>query len=245
MTFLVEVVNWFLAPEHWAGSDGIPTRIGEHLWLSATITLAAVAIALPIGVICGHQNRGGFLSINVANFGRAIPSLALLALAFPLALSWRFPWAERPLGFGFWPTFLALVPLGIPPILTNSYVGVREVDRDVVEAARGMGLREQQVLRSVEIPIALPIILAGIRNSAVAIVATATLGALVAGGGLGRYLVDGLARQDYPRMFVGALLVALLAIAVEVAFSGLERVVVSAGVRGREAAEPQLGELPR
>jgi osmoprotectant transport system permease protein len=245
MTFLVEVVNWFVAPEHWAGSDGIPARIGEHLWLSATITLVAVAIALPIGVICGHLNRGGFVSINVANFGRAIPSLALLALAFPLALSWRFPWAERPLGFGFWPTFLALVPLGIPPILTNSYVGVHEVDRDVVEAARGMGLREQQVLRSVEIPIALPIILAGIRNSAVAIVATATLGALVAGGGLGRYLVDGLARQDYPRMFVGALLVALLAIAVEVAFSGLERVVVSAGVRGREAAEPQLGELPR
>src|SRR5262249_37681069 len=197
------------------------------------------------GVIAARRHRGGCAWIHLAEAAPATPSLGLLALGFALALSWRSPWAERALGFGFWPTFLALVPLGIPPILTNSYVGVREVDRDVVEAARGMGLREQQVLRSVEIPIALPIILAGIRNSAVAIVATATLGALVAGGGLGRYLVDGLARQDYPRMFVGALLVALLAIAVEVAFSGLERVVVSAGVRGREAAEPQLGELPR
>jgi osmoprotectant transport system permease protein len=238
MSFLQEVVAWFLAAEHWVGSDGIPNRIQEHVLLSAAITVAAVAIALPIGVMCGHLNRAGFLAINVSNFGRAIPSLALLALAFPIALSWK-------LGFGFWPTFLALVPLGIPPILTNSYVAVREVDRDVVEAARGMGLRETQVLRSVELPIAAPIILAGVRNAAVAIVATATLGALVAGGGLGRYLVDGLARQEYPRMFVGAVLVALLAIAVEVLFGVVERVLVSAGVRRRTVAEPELQEMPR
>jgi osmoprotectant transport system permease protein len=238
MTFFGEVLAWFLAPEHWAGSDGIPNRIQEHVLLSTAITLAAVAIAMPIGVLCGHLQRGGFLAINIANFGRAIPSLALLALAFPIALSWK-------LGFGFWPTFMALVPLGIPAILTNSYVAVREVDREIVEAARGMGLREHEVLRSVELPIALPIIQAGIRLSAVAIVATATLGALVAGGGLGRYLVDGLARQDYPRMFVGAVLVALLAIVVELLFGVLERVLVSAGVRGRTVAEPQLQELPR
>jgi osmoprotectant transport system permease protein len=238
MTFALEVVGWLASTSHWVGSDGIANRVWEHLVLSAAITLAALVIALPVGVICGHLGRGGFLAINIANFGRAIPSLALLALAFPLALSWK-------LGFGFWPTFLALVPLGIPPILTNSYVGIREVDRDVVEAAHGMGLREGQVLRSVELPIALPIILAGIRNSAVAVVATATLGALVAGGGLGRYLVDGLARQDYPRMASGAVLVALMAIGVEVAFNGLERVLVSAGVRGRTLAEPQLQELPR
>ncbi|HET6318412.1 MAG TPA: ABC transporter permease subunit [Chloroflexota bacterium] len=236
--FLGEVANWVTSGSHWVGSDGIPNRIGEHLLLSATITLVAVAIALPIGVMFGHTGRGGFVAINIANLGRAMPSLALLALAFPLALSWK-------LGFGFWPTFLALVPLGIPPVLTNSYVAVREVDRDVVEAARGMGLRERQVLRSVEIPIAMPIILAGIRNAAVAIVATATLGALVAGGGLGRYLVDGLARQEYPRMFVGAVLVALLAICVEVAFGIAERLLVSEGVRGRTQAEPQLQELPR
>jgi osmoprotectant transport system permease protein len=236
--FFTEVANWLADGSHWMGSDGIPNRVAEHLLLSGTITLVAVAIALPLGVIFGHTGRGGFVAINIANFGRAMPSLALLALAFPLALSWR-------LGFGFWPTFLALVPLGIPPILTNSYVGVREVDRDVVEAARGMGLRDQQVLRSVEIPIALPIILAGVRNAAVAIVATATLGAIVAGGGLGRYLVDGLARQEYPRMFVGAVLVALLAIAVEVGFSIAERLLVSQGIRERAREQPQLQERPR
>jgi osmoprotectant transport system permease protein len=168
-----------------------------------------------------------------------MPSLALLALMLPLALSLK-------LGLGFWPTFIALVPLGIPPVLTNSYVAVREVDRDVVEAARGMGFRERQVLRQVELPLAAPLIIAGVRNAAVAIVATATLGALVAGGGLGRYIVDGIALQDYPRVFVGAVLVALLSIGVEVAFGGVERLTVSSGLRQAEsAASIEVQERPR
>jgi osmoprotectant transport system permease protein len=237
MGFLGSVVNWLASPTHWAGSDGIPTRMGEHLLLAGLATLVAVLVALPLGVFFGHSGRGGFFAVNIANLGRALPSMALLALALPLAFSLK-------LGLGFWPTFLALVPLGIPPVLTNSFVAVREVDRDVVEAARGMGFREDQVLRRVELPIALPIILAGVRNAAVAIVATATLGALVAGGGLGRYIVDGLARQEYERLFVGALLVALLAIATELAFGVAERVLVSAGVRGA-AADLPLQERPR
>jgi osmoprotectant transport system permease protein len=237
MDFLASVAAWLASPTHWAGSDGIPTRLGEHLLLSGLATLVAVLVALPFGVFFGHSGRGGFFAVNVANLGRALPSMALLALALPVAFSLK-------LGLGFWPTFLALVPLGIPPVLTNSFVAVREVDRDVVEAARGMGFREDQVLRQVELPIALPIILAGVRNAAVAIVATATLGALVAGGGLGRYIVDGLARQEYERLFVGALLVALLAIATELAFGVAERVLVSAGVRGG-AADLPLQERPR
>jgi len=224
MDFLQSVAAWLASPEHWTGSDGIPNRVAEHLVLSGLTVLAAVLIALPIGVWAGHTGRGGFLAINVANLGRAMPSLALLALMLPVALAFK-------LGLGFWPTFFALVPLGIPPVLTNSYVAVRGVDPDIVEAARGMGLRERQVLRHVELPIGAPLILAGIRNSAVAIVATATLGALVAGGGLGRYIVDGLARQEYPRLFVGALLVALLSIGVEVVFGGVERLTVSSGIR--------------
>jgi osmoprotectant transport system permease protein len=239
MEFLGAVATWILAPEHWSGSDGVPNRVAEHLLISAVTTVAAVALALPFGVLAGHTGRGGFVTVNVANLGRALPSLALLALMFPLALSLK-------LGFGFWPTFLALVPLGIPPVLTNSYVAVREVDRDIVEAARGMGLRERQVLRQVELPIAAPLIIAGIRNAAVAIVATATLGALVAGGGLGRYIVDGIARQDYPRVFVGAILVALLSIAVEIAFAVFERLSVSSGLRGAEsAAALEIQERPR
>lgn len=240
MEFAQAVLAWLTDPAHWSGSDGIPNRIAEHLLLSAVTTVAAVAIALPFGILAGHTGRGGFVAVNVANLGRALPSLALLALMFPLALSLK-------LGFGFWPTFFALVPLGIPPVLTNSFVAVSEVDRDVVEAARGMGLRERQVLRQVELPIAAPLIIAGVRNAAVAIVATATLGALVAGGGLGRYIVDGIARQDYPRVFVGALLVALLSIAVELAFGVFERVSVSAGLRdeAERAATLDMQQRPR
>ena len=239
MSFVLAVIAWLVAPEHWSGSDGIPNRIAEHLLISSVTLAAAVLIALPLGIVFGHTGRGGFLAINVANLGRAMPSLALLALMLPVALSLK-------LGLGFWPTLFALIPLGIPPVLTNSYVGIREVDRDVVEAARGMGLRERQVLSRVELPIAAPLIIAGVRNSAVAIVATATLGALVAGGGLGRYIVDGLARQDYPRLFVGALLVAVLSIAVEIVFGAVERLTVSAGLREEpDAATMTLQQRPR
>ncbi|HEX8969099.1 MAG TPA: ABC transporter permease subunit [Chloroflexota bacterium] len=239
MSFVLEVVAWLTAPEHWAGSDGIPNRVAEHLLISGVTTAAAVLLALPLGVFFGHSGRGGFLAINVANLGRAMPSLALLALMLPLALSFK-------LGLGFWPTFFALVPLGIPPVLTNSYVAVRQVDPDVVEAARGMGLRERQVLGWVELPIAAPLIIAGVRNSAVAIVATATLGALVAGGGLGRYIVDGLARQEYSRLFVGALLVALMSIVVEVVFGAVERITVSTGLRATtDTSDVKFQERPR
>ena len=224
MAFLSSVMRWLTDQAHWQGSDGIPTRIMEHLSLSGLAVAVAVVIALPVGVVLGHVGRGGFLAINVANIGRALPSMAILAFALPVAFAFG-------LGLGFWPTFLALVPLGIPPILTNSFVAVREVDRDVVEAARGMGMREWQVLGQAELPIAAPLIIAGVRNAAVAIVATATLGAIVAGGGLGRYIVDGLARQDTERLFVGALLVALLAIATELGFALFERLAVSVGVR--------------
>jgi len=239
VSFILQVASWLAAPEHWVGSDGIPTRLAEHLLISGVTAAAAILIALPLGIFFGHTGRGGFLAINVANLGRAMPSLALLALMLPVALSLK-------LGLGFWPTFFALVPLGIPPVLTNSYVAVRQVDPDVVEAARGMGLRERQVLRSVELPIAAPLIIAGVRNSSVAIVATATLGAVVAGGGLGRYIVDGLARQEYPRLFVGALLVALLSIAVEVAFGAFERIAVSTGLRATsETPDVHIQERPR
>ena len=216
MSFPQAVVAWLANPEHWQGSDGIPTRLGEHLVLSGIALALACLLALPAGIWLGHTGRGGFVAINVANIGRAMPSLALLALALPVSFALG-------LGLGFWPTIFALVPLGIPPILTNCYVALREVDRDVLEAARGMGMREWQVLRVVELPLAARLIIAGLRNAAVAIVATATLGAIVASGGLGRYIVDGLARQEQERLFIGGALVALLAIATELAFALFER----------------------
>jgi osmoprotectant transport system permease protein len=234
--FLAALVRWFASPAQWQGPDGIPTRVGEHVWLSGLALLAAVAIALPIGLALGHSGRGGFAAISVANVGRALPSLALLALALPVAFGLG-------LGLGFWPTFLAMVPLGIPPILTNCFVAIRAVDRDVVDAARGMGLGEWQVLRAVELPLAAPLIIAGIRGAAVSIVATATLGAVVASGGLGRYIVDGLARQDYPRLVAGALLVALLALGVEVGLGRVERAIIPAGVRRAGARPPETAAV--
>jgi osmoprotectant transport system permease protein len=224
VSFLLAVAAWLADPSHWGGSDGIPSRVAEHVAISAVSTAAAALLALPVAIWLGHTRRFNFAAVNVANLGRALPSLALLAFALPVSFALG-------LGLGFWPTLFALVPLGLPPILTNALTAMREVDADVVDAARGMGMGDLQVLREVELPIAAPLVIAGVRNAAVAIVATATLGAVVAGGGLGRYIVDGLARQDYPRLFVGALLVALLAIATELAFGGFERLAVSAGVR--------------
>jgi len=226
MSFLADVLIWLGQPDRWQGADSIPTRVAEHLLMSGVALLLAAAIALPLGIALGHSGRGGTVAINIANIGRALPSLALLALCLPFAFALG-------LGLGFWPTMFALVPLGLPPIVTNSFVGIGEVDRDTVEVSRGMGMREWQVLRRTELPIALPIIIAGVRNAAVAIVATATLGAVVASGGLGRYIVDGLARQEEARIFVGAVLVAFLAILVEVAFGLFERLTVSPGVRAQ------------
>jgi osmoprotectant transport system permease protein len=218
-SMLGAVLAWLLDPSHWRGSDGIPARVGEHLLLSGLTTLVAAAIALPTGVGLGHAGRGGFVAMGVGNVGRALPSLALLALALP-------PSFALGLGLGFWPTFFALVPLGIPPIMTNSYVAIREVDRDVLEAARGIGMGEWRLLREVELPLAAP------------------LGALVAGGGLGRYIVDGLARQDYPLLVVGALLVALLAVAVELGFGLFER-LANRTVLPDERSGPILASSPR
>ncbi len=211
MEFLVSVVAWFADPAHWRGDDGIPTRVWEHVQLSGVSVGIATAIALPLGLYLGHTGRGAFAAINIANIGRALPSLALIALGLVVSISLG-------LGLGFWPTLFALVPLALPPILTNTFVAVRGVDRDTVEAARGMGLRESQILRQVELPLALPLILDGMRTATVNVVATATLGALVAGGALGRYIVDGLALQEFDRLFAGALLVALLAIVTEATF---------------------------
>jgi osmoprotectant transport system permease protein len=232
MSFLNQVLQWFLNGSHWQGQNGIPTRLGEHLAMSAAVVATAVLIALPIGVALGHSGRGGNLAINITNVGRAIPSFGLLVIALQLV------------GLGARPAFIALLALAIPPIVTNSYVGVREVDPDVREAAKGMGMRPRAVLWRVELPIALPLIMAGIRTSAVQVVATATLAALVAWGGLGRYIVDGLAQRDFVQLFAGAALVAVLSILVELGMTGLQRLAVPAGLRFREPTRSGDAALP-
>jgi osmoprotectant transport system permease protein len=228
VSFLGQVLQWFLNGTHWQGDSGILTRLFEHVSISAESLVAAALIALPIGITVGHIGRGGNLAINLSNVGRAVPSFALLVIAVQLV------------GIGFWPAFIALVALGIPPIVTNSYIGMREVDADVREAARGMGMRARAVLWQVELPIALPLIMAGVRTSAVNIVATATLAALVAYGGLGRFIVDGLAQRDFVQLFAGALLVAVLSVAVELGLTGLQRITTPFGLR----SETRTREVP-
>jgi osmoprotectant transport system permease protein len=232
MTLLGEVARWFADPAHYQGPDAVQSRIVEHLAVSGLAVLVAILVALPIGLYLGHTGRFALIAVNVANIGRAIPSLAAIALAIPIAGT--LLGVQR--GLGFWPTLFALIPLALPPILTNAYVAVRGVEPDVIEAARAMGLSEVDVLRRIELPLALPLILAGVRTAAVNVVATATLGALVAFGGLGRYIVDGLALQEYDRLFAGALLVALLAIVVEAAFGRFERAALSPGIRVQQGA---------
>lgn len=224
MNFLGQVAGWFANPTHWQGDSGIPNRLYEHLLLSATSLVAAAAIALPIGIALGHYGRFGTLAINVSNVGRAVPSFALLVISL------------EAFGIGFIPPFIALVALGIPPMVTNSYVGMRQVDDDIREAARGMGMRQRIALWRVELPIALPLIMAGIRTSASNIVATATLAALVAWGGLGRFIIDGFSQRDTVQIFSGAVLVALLAIFVEVGLSAVQRLTVPEGLRLTQSA---------
>ncbi len=227
MNFIGQVVQWFLDPAHWQGDAGILHRTYEHVLMSGLSVLTAAVIALPVGIAIGHFGRGGILAINVSNVGRAVPSFAVLVIAVQL------------FGIGAVPAFIALVALAIPPMVTNSYIGMREVDADVREAARGMGMRERAVLLRVELPIALPLIMAGIRTSAVNVVATATLAALVAWGGLGRFIVDGLGLQDYPMLFAGALLVALLSLIVEFSLAGVQRLSTPAGLRASKSSQKE------
>ena len=220
------VLTWLTDPVHWSGPDGIPVRTLQHLYYSLLATAIAAAIALPIGVFIGHTGRGALFAVNLTNLGRAIPSLGIIILMFTLV------------GFGITPVLVALTALAVPPIVTNSYIGVRSVDRDVREAAEGMGMRGRQVLWRVELPVAMPLIMAGIRTSTVQVVATATLAAYVGLGGLGRYLIDGFSQRDLPQVVGGAILVAVLALLIELALGRLQTLVVSRGLaeRGADAA---------
>jgi osmoprotectant transport system permease protein len=223
MTVVNEVIAWLTDPAQWSGPDGIPVRTVQHLWYSLLATVIAGAIALPIGVFIGHTGRGAVFAINLTNLGRAIPSLGIIILVFTLV------------GFGIVPVLVALIALAVPPIVTNSYIGVRSVDRDVRDAAEGMGMRGRQVLWNVELPVAMPLIMAGIRTSAVQVVATATLAAFVGLGGLGRYLIDGLSQRDLAQVVGGAILVAVLSLLTELVLGRVQTLVVSEGLAERSA----------
>lgn len=210
----------------------IAETILRHLQLSFVPVVAALVIALPLGLFIGHSRRLEFVTVTFANLGRAIPSFAILSLALIPVIRLGIE------DFGFWSTFAALFFLALPPIVVNTYTGVKNVDPDLVEAAKGQGLSGSQILTRVEIPLAIPLIIGGLRTAAVQSVATATLGGLVAAGGLGAYIVFGFRASDDPALLGGALLVAVLAIATEIVFAVAERVLRPRGTSRPSSVDP-------
>jgi osmoprotectant transport system permease protein len=229
-SFFADGSRWQLASD-----DGIPQRLVDHVGYSALALLIAAVIAVPVGCLIGHTGRGAFVAINVGNAGRALPTLGVLILAVLVV------------GIGLGPVLVALVLLAVPSLLTTTYAGIRAVDRSVVDAARGMGMSELMVLVRVELPNALPIMISGLRNGALQVIATATVAAYVGLGGLGRFLFDGLGSYDYGQMLGGAILVAALAVTVDALLLGVERLTVSPGVSGRlgrRSTAPSLSVSP-
>lgn len=215
MSTLADTFAWFTDTASYSGPGGIPVRVIEHVQLSSQAVLVAALVALPVGLYVGHKKRFEFLAISVGNLGRAIPSFGLIAILFVPTFSW-------PGDLGYWAVFIAMVLLAIPPILINTAVGIRSVDRDTVEAARGMGMTDRDVLLRIEVPLAVPLIISGLRTASVQVIATATIGAITSIGGIGRFLIDGIATRREELVLGGAILVAVLAILTEVMFSILE-----------------------
>jgi osmoprotectant transport system permease protein len=241
--FFREVAAWLSDPANWAGRGGVPNRMWEHLSVAGVALAIAGVAALPAAVTLGHRGRGGMLAVTGVNLWRALPSFGIVGIAFPITLALGL----RPLGY--WATLVALVALALPPMFVNAYTGVRHVDAALVEAARGMGMSEGQVLGWVELPLALPVIMAGIRTAVVEVLATATIGAVVGFGGLGRYIIDGFAQRKFEEVFVGGVLVALLVIVAESTLRWAQRRadVANRERSGRSAVSdsPEVADLGR
>lgn len=222
------ILSFLFDPENWSGSTGIPDRLVEHLGYTVLTLVIALLIAIPVGAWIGHTGRGGFVVVGLANGLRALPTLGLLVLIVGAT------------GLGLLGPIAALVILAVPPILAGTYAGVRNVDAAVVDAARGMGMRGREVLFGVELPNALPLIIGGVRSAVLQVVSTATIAAYVALGGLGRFIIDGLAVRDFPQMVAGSVLVALLSIVADLLLAGLQRLLVSPGLRAAPTSARRL-----
>jgi len=225
VNIFAQVSRYLTTGSNWSLGDSmsISARLLQHLQYTVLALAIAAVIALPVGFYIGHTGRAAFVAINAGNAGRSLPTLGLLTFMVTL------------IGIGLVPAIIALVVLAVPPLLTNVYAGLRAVDPAAVDAARGMGMKSWQILFQVECPMALPIMFSGLRNATLQVVATATVAAYVGLGGLGRYLIDGLALHDYVQVVSGAILVAVLAVVLDVVLSAIQRLVVSAGVTGRAA----------
>jgi osmoprotectant transport system permease protein len=225
MNYLIDAVNWVLDPANYQGPGSIPARILEHLLFTFVTLVMASAIAIPIGYAIGHTGRGVGVAVSVSGGLRALPTLGILTL---VGLS---------VGIGLTAPYVALTILAIPPVLAGAYTGFRAIDRGTIDAARGVGMSEGQIVRKVEVPLGLPLLIGGIRSAVLQVVATATLAAYVADFGLGRYLFTGLKTADYAQMLGGSILVILLALTLEGIFALIQRLVVPRGVMAGRATD--------
>jgi osmoprotectant transport system permease protein len=232
MNVFTATLRFLNDPANWSGVDGIPYRTVEHLAVSGAAVALGCLVALPVGLWLGHTGRGGTLTVLTSNVSRAVPTLALLTIFASISI----------IGFGNRATIVALAIFAIPPLLTNTYVGMRDVDPEVLEAARGMGFSAWGLLRHVEVPLALPLIAAGFRTAAVQVVATATLAALVGGGGLGTLINNGFGNQDKGEIFAGGLLVAALALLVEGALALLQGAVTPKAARAERGRSVEAAD---
>jgi osmoprotectant transport system permease protein len=207
MNFLQQALSYIFTAANWSGPAGLGIRIAEHLQYTAIAVVFSALVAIPVGLLIGHTGRGTFLVVTGVNALRALPTLGVLLLG---VLLW---------GLGLIPPTVALMLLGIPPLLAGTYAGIANVDATVVDAARSMGMTERQVLVRVEVPNALPLILSGLRTATLQIVATATVAAYASLGGLGRYLIDGIKIRQFHIALVGALMVTALALILDAALA--------------------------
>lgn len=238
MNILGDGFAWIFNPAHWMAVDGGPGigfRIGEQVGYTALALVVVILIAVPAGLAIGHTGRGRTVAIVASNISRALPTLGLLAVLILV------------LGIGLIPTIIVLVILGIPPLLAGVYAGLESVNRETIDAARAIGMTEFQILLKVEIPLAIALLIGGLRASTLQIVATVAVAAIFGGGGLGRFVVDGQQTADYPKMFGGAILITLLALLIDGIYAIFQKFVVPRGVsRGATDKENQAsgGAVP-
>jgi osmoprotectant transport system permease protein len=223
VNFLIDAIAYILDPAHWPGETGIGARLGQHLLITGVSVLIAAAIAVPLGLLIGHTGRARAAVIGVTGAARALPTFGVMTLFVLIGIQFGA-------GLSLTPVIAVLVVLAIPPLLAGAYSGVEAVDRQTVDAARAQGMTEWQILFQVELPLALPLLVGGLRSATLQVVATATIAAYVAQGGLGRYLIEGLRTQDYLRAVLGAVLVAALALILDGLLAALQRLVVPRGV---------------
>jgi len=223
VNFFLDAIAFILDPANWAGDRGIGARLGQHLYITALSVGFAALVAVPLGFLIGHTGRGRAAVIGVTGAARALPTFGLLTLFVLIGI--RFG-----AGLSLPPVIVVLVVLAIPPLLAGAYAGVEAVDRQTVDAARAQGMTEWQILSRVELPLALPLLIGGLRSATLQVVATATIAAYVAQGGLGRYLIEGIQTRDYVRAVIGALLVAALALLLDGVLAAAQRLAVPRGV---------------